>query len=73
MSALQNLSANLRRLRLQQGLTQQSLAERAKVEYKYLQKVETGQWPGLQLRTVERLAKSLGVDAWELIRPNSKR
>jgi len=59
----------MKRLRLQRGLTQQALAELADLEYKYLQKIESGRWPGLQLRTVERLASALKVDAWELLCP----
>jgi len=59
----------MKRLRLQRGLTQQAFAELADLEYKYVQKIESGRWPGLQLRTVERLAKALKVDAWELLCP----
>ena len=69
MTALQNLSANMKRLRQQHDLTQQGLAERAGLEYKYVQKIESGRWPGLQLRTIETLAEALGVEAWELICP----
>ena len=59
----------MKQLRLRQGLTQQSLAERADLEYKYVQKIESGRWPGLQLRTVERLAHALGVEVWQLVEP----
>ncbi len=69
MEAFRNLRTNLKRLRLARGLTQEQLAEKAGMEYKYFQKVESGRWPGLQLRTVERLAKVLGVQAWELLCP----
>ena len=72
MPALKNLSANMKRLRKQQGLTQQGLAELAGLEYKYVQKIESGRWPGLQLRTIETLAKALGVQAWEIIAPPPK-
>lgn len=59
----------MKQLRLRQGLTQQALAERADLEYKYVQKIESGRWPGLQLRTVERLARALGVEVWQLVGP----
>lgn len=72
MTALKNLSANMKRLRKQRDLTQQGLAERAGLEYKYVQKIESGRWPGLQLRTIEVLAKALGVTAWEIISPSQK-
>jgi len=39
------------------------------MEYKYLQKIESGRWPALQMKTVERLAKGLEVEAWQLIKP----
>lgn len=73
MSALNNLRLNLKRLRVSQGLTQQSLAEKANVEYKYYQRIESGRWPGLQLGTVERLARSVGVEAWELLSPHRRK
>ena len=69
MSALRNLRINLKRYRVSLGLTQQALAEKAEVEYKYYQRVESGRWPGLHLGTVERLAHAVGVEAWELISP----
>jgi transcriptional regulator with XRE-family HTH domain len=67
MKSLRNLQANLKRLRKAQGLTQEALAEKAGLEYKYFQKIESGRWPGLQLSTIERLAKALRVEAWELL------
>jgi transcriptional regulator with XRE-family HTH domain len=73
VSALKNLRVNLKRLRLSLGLTQQALAEKADIEYKYYQRVESGRWPGLQLGTVERLSQAVGVEAWELIAPQRGR
>jgi len=67
VSALKCLQSNLKRLRLAQGLTQQAFAEKAGIDYKYYQRIETGKWPGLQLRTVDKLAKALKVDASELL------
>lgn len=73
VSALTHLRANMKRLRLEHGLTQQALAEKAGLEYKYTQKIESGRWPGLQLRTIEILARALNVEAWELLMPPSSR
>jgi len=73
VSALKNLRVNLKRLRLLRGLTQQAMAEKAGIDYKYFQRVESGRWPGLQLGTIEKLARALGVEAWELIAPTAKR
>ena len=49
------------------------MAEKAGIDYKYFQRVESGRWPGLQLGTIEKLARALGVEAWELIAPTAKR
>ena len=61
-AALKSLQINLKRLRLAAGLTQQALSEKAGIEYKYYQKIESGRWPGVQLRTVDKLAAALGVE-----------
>lgn len=66
MTALKCLQSNLRRLRTERGLTQQEMAERAGLDYKYYQRIEAGNWPGLQLRTVDKLAKALRVEVAEL-------
>ena len=68
MTALKCLQANLKRLRLTQGFTQQSFAEKAGLDYKYYQRIEAGNWPGLQLRTVDKLAKALKIEVSELLK-----
>lgn len=68
MTALKCLQSNLKRLRVESGLTQQAFAERAGLDYKYYQRVEAGKWPGLQLRTLDKLAKALKIDAAELLK-----
>lgn len=60
--ALAILSHNLRRLRKEQGLTQEQLAERAGVTYRHYQQIEAEDRPGLQVATVERLARALHVE-----------
>lgn len=67
MESLNNLRANLRRLRLQQGLTQQDVADRASLGHKYVQNIEAGRWPNLTLATLEKFARALRVKPWELI------
>jgi transcriptional regulator with XRE-family HTH domain len=59
----------MKRLRTRQGLTQQSLAEKAELDYNYLQKIESGRWGGLRVSTVETLARALEVEIWELFIP----
>jgi len=66
VTALKCLQSNLRRLRKERGLTQQEMAERAGLDYKYYQRIEAGNWPGLQLRTVDKLAKALRIEVAEL-------
>ncbi|MBS0632039.1 MAG: helix-turn-helix transcriptional regulator [Verrucomicrobia bacterium] len=70
MSAIAILSKNLRRLRKEQGLTQEQLAERANVTYRHYQQIEAEARPGLQIATAERLAKALRVEIAELFRAN---
>jgi len=67
VSALDTLRKNVKRLRVAKGLTQQELAERAGIDYKYAQRIEAGHWPGLNLRTIEKLAQGLGVPPWQLL------
>ena len=70
MSSLDHLRANVRRLRLLRGLTQEQLAERAQTGYKHLQRLEGRVSKGLHLKTVDKLAKALGVEAWEMFVPH---
>jgi len=69
VNALTNLRLNLKRLRKAQKLTQERLAERAELDFRHYQRIEGGKWPGLQLHTVESLAKALGVEVYELFQP----
>jgi transcriptional regulator with XRE-family HTH domain len=60
-------SKTLRRLRAEKRLTQEELAQRSGVDYKYLQKLE-GQNPSSPtLSTLEKLANGLGIPLIELI------
>jgi transcriptional regulator with XRE-family HTH domain len=61
---------NLRRLRLELGLTQQDFSEKAQLSYKYYQDLEAGRLPGLTLATIDKLAQTLGVDVWTLFHPD---
>lgn len=68
MSVLKYLRMNLKKRRLDAGLSQQAFAEKLGLDYKYYQRIEAGNWPGLQLRTVEKIAKALKVEVAELVR-----
>ena len=57
----------LKSLRKAKGLTQENLAQRAGVDYKYLQKLEGRNPSSPTLATMEKLANGLGVSLVELI------
>ena len=65
-SSLKALSRNLRRIRDEKGLTQEQVAERAELTYRHYQQIEATGRPGLQVATVERLAKALGATIADL-------
>lgn len=60
--ALNVLSSNLRHFRLEKGLTQEQLAEKAGITYRHYQQIEGVDRPGLRVVTAERLAHALEVD-----------
>lgn len=63
---LKSLSYNLRRVRAEKGLTQERVAELARLSVRHYQYIEGEQRPGLQVATVERLANALDVEVTEL-------
>lgn len=64
------LRENLRRLRLGAGLTQQMLAEKTGISYKYYQDLEAGRLAGITLATIEKLADTLETDVWKMFHPD---
>lgn len=60
--ALKSIAANVRRLRLERGLTQDALAERADLEPRYVQRLETGA-TNPSAKILVRLAIALEADA----------
>jgi transcriptional regulator with XRE-family HTH domain len=62
------LATNLRRLRHEKGLAQDDLAYEAKVSRSYLSQLEKGAFYA-SLKILEKLAKALGVEPYELIVP----
>ena len=59
------VGANLRRLRVERGFSQEAFADRLGYHRTYIGGVERGE-RNLTLRTVERLAAVLGVDPLDL-------
>jgi transcriptional regulator with XRE-family HTH domain len=56
-----------RALRLKQGLTQEQLAEKAGLDYKYYQRIELGLTEAPSLATLEGLGRALKVKPWLLL------
>ena len=57
---------NLRRIRTGRGVTQEELAEEIEKHRTWVGGIERGE-RNLSLRTIERLADALGVDAFALL------
>lgn len=66
------LASNLRRLRHEKGLAQDDLAYEAEVSRSYLSQLEKGTFYA-SLKILEKLARALGVEPYELIVPTKKR
>ena len=62
------LAANLRRLRQEQGVSQEELAHLAHVDRTYVSSLERGVY-GATVDTLERLAGALKTEAWKLLKP----
>ena len=72
MDLRQLFAANLRRLRHERGLAQDDLAYEAEVSRSYLKPLEKRTFYA-SLKILEKLAKALGVDIYELIAPPPKK
>jgi transcriptional regulator with XRE-family HTH domain len=58
----------VRALRQRKGLSQLELAKRAKITQPYLAQIEAGVRKNPSLKTLQRLAKALGVTVGKLVR-----
>ena len=61
------LGMTLKRLRTARGMTQVTLAKRAKVTQAYIAQFERGDYQNPGLAVLRRLAKALGVPLGELV------
>jgi len=57
----------LREWRSKRKLTQQELAERADIEYKYLQRLEGKKPPAIKIDTIAKLANALKIEPSSLV------
>ena len=65
ISLRKKLGARIRQLRKIKGWTQEKLAEKAGMDYKYLGTIERGE-KNLTLTNIEKIAKGLGVETYQL-------
>lgn len=63
------MAVNMRRVRHDQGLTQEELAARADLSMRYVGSIERGR-VSASVTVLGRLAKALNVDPCELIKPS---
>lgn len=61
VSSSEVLGPRIKRLRDERGLTQQELAEKARLQREDISRIENGHLTNLKLRSLEALAKALGV------------
>src|SRR5207244_6317134 len=64
-SIIARFGASVQKLRLERGITQEQLAERADLHRTYIADIERGA-QNVSLRSIEKLAEALGVRAAEL-------
>lgn len=64
------LALNLRKFRRAKGLSQEELADRAKIDRTYISAVERSVYAA-SIDVVDRLARGLGVEAADLLRQPS--
>lgn len=64
---LEKLGGNIKRIRLEQGLSQTDVADKLSVDKSYISNIEAGR-QNLTVATLTRLAKALNVSSDELLK-----
>ena len=62
------IGQRVRKLRKEQGLTQEALAARSTVSLKYIQKIEGKEPPNLGIVKIQELANGFGIEPWQLLK-----
>jgi len=62
-----HFAEKIKRLRKKRGYTQEKLAELTKIDYKYIQRLESKKPPAVKIDTIQRIAKALKVDPSKLL------
>ena len=65
---LNYISSNLKRIRLERGLTQVELAEKTGIPFQHISRWESGVEPNA--RNLPQIAEALGTDISELLKPH---
>lgn len=66
-------SKTLKLIRKSKGYTQEQLAERSGIDYKYLQKLESKNPSSPTLQVLEKLALGLGISLYDFIKEIEER
>ncbi len=61
------LSYNIKVLRIEKGWSQERLANECELDRTYVSAVERCRW-NVSLSNIERMAKTLSVEAWQLLK-----
>lgn len=67
LSVRLKLAKKIKELRRGGGLTQDKLSELARIDYKYVQRIEGKNPPNIKLETLERIAKAFKISLSELL------
>ena len=62
-----DFARQLKRYRKAVGLTQEEAAEKAGMDTRYYQRIESDKPNAVKIDTIDRLAKALKVPAWKLL------
>lgn len=62
------VGAKIKALRTSQRMTQEDLAEKTGIDYKYIQKIEGKNPPNVQVNTLQRIAKVLKTTPANLLK-----
>ena len=66
-TARRKLGQRIKELRKKNGLTQDELAEKTGIDYKYIQKIEGKNPPAVRIDTIEKLAKAFKITCSKLL------
>ena len=66
-TARRKLGQRIKELRKKNGLTQDGLAEKTGIDYKYIQKIEGKKPPAVRIDTIEKLAKAFKITCSKLL------